>query len=108
MIKIPEIYFVGAGVSCNSPSDFPVAREIIDLLLKAISPDKLTFQTLQTLSNPRHINKQTAGGYIRFESLLDVISEIDPSLELLDFIDLFKNPNELHRHLATKAIQGPF
>jgi tetratricopeptide (TPR) repeat protein len=102
-----KVFFVGAGISVNPPTDFPVAGALISRLLRAIAPDEESLSILTKLADAGRPNKRNPGDYIRFEQLLEIIQLLaDPELSLLKFIDIFDRPNTLHYLLAEKAMAG--
>jgi len=105
--ELPRVYFVGAGISANPPSSFPLARPLVSQILRSIAPDQQTLDLFETLADPNRPNKRNPGDYVRFELLLDVIQQVvDPELSLLGFIELFRDPNPLHAFFASRAIAG--
>lgn len=103
----PRVYFAGAGISANAPTGFPLARDLVSEILRAIAPDKSTLELLETVSDSTRLNKRNPGDYLRFELLLDIIQQlVDPELTILEFISLFASPNRVHEFLATRAIAG--
>jgi len=102
-----KVFFVGAGISVNPPTGFPVAGALISRLLRAVAPGEESLNTLTKLADAGRPDKRNPGDYIRFEQLLDIIQLLaDRGLSLLEFIDLFDRPNALHYHLAEKAMAG--
>lgn len=105
--EIRRVYFVGAGISANPPTGFPLARTLISQILSAISPDRQTLDLLETLADANRESKRNTGDYVRFELLLDIIQQlVDSELFLLRFVELFRDPNALHDFLAQRAIYG--
>jgi tetratricopeptide (TPR) repeat protein len=102
-----KVFFVGAGISVNPPTGFPVAGALISRLLRAVAPDEESLSTLTKLADAGRPDKRNPGDYIRFEQLLDIIQLLaDRGLYLLEFIDIFDRPNALHYLLAEKAMAG--
>lgn len=102
-----RVYFVGAGISANPPTGFPLARVLVSQILGAIAPDQQTLDLLEALADPNRPSKRNPGDYIRFELLLDVIQQLaDPELSVLRFVELFPDPNPLHEFCANRAIAG--
>src|ERR1051326_168345 len=102
-----NVFFVGAGISANSPTNFPLAGAITWSLLETIASDQETLKVLTELADPERADKRNPGDYIRFELLLDVIQLLaDNELELLRFVDIFQKPNALHLLLAQRAMAG--
>lgn len=99
--------FAGAGISLDSPSNLPISKHIIDEILKSVTPNKNIKDKLLKFSRGSHTDK-LYGDFIRFEMLLDVISDIDPKLEVLNFIRDFDTPNLNHYNLAKAAIKGDY
>lgn len=105
--SINTVFFVGAGISLNPPTNFPIASDIISEIIKLISPDAKTFTKLQLLSDSQRIDRRSPNDYIRFEQLIYSIQQVaDPDLTLLRMIGIFDQPNELHFLLADRALQG--
>jgi tetratricopeptide (TPR) repeat protein len=101
------VILAGAGVSFENPSRVPLASHVISALLHRISPDDATRADLQLLANPARPDKLSPTDYLRFEALLDAIQQhADPQLNLLEFVDLYRDPNPLHYYLAERAIAG--
>lgn len=102
-----KVFFVGAGISVNSPTGFPVAGALISRLLRAVAPDEESLSVLTKLADAGRPDKRNPGDYIRFEQLLDIIQLLaDRELSLLKFIDIFDRPNALHYLLAERAMAG--
>lgn len=99
----------GAGVSLDAPANFPVAMQIINSLIDAISPDKTIKERLKT-ENIREVAPlyKLSGDFIRFEMLIDVIALCDEKLQVLEAIQNYKNPNLNHYNLAMMAINGHY
>lgn len=100
----------GAGVSFDYPACFPLASQIIDLLIHAISVDNNIYNTFKEGLKRDKSNKQIklSDNQIRFEMLIDVISECDSELHILDAIKEYKTPNLNHYNLAQLAINGHY
>ncbi|MFN8296356.1 MAG: SIR2 family protein [Chitinophagales bacterium] len=107
MRKNRNTIFAGAGISLDSPSNLPISKHIIDKILQAITPNNNIKDKLLKFSRGTHTDK-LFGDFIRFEMLLDVISDIDPKLEVLNFIRDFDTPNLNHYNLAKAAITGDY
>lgn len=102
-----KVFFVGAGISVNWPTRFPVASTLIAKILEALAPNRSSLELLTELADSVRDNKRNPGDYIRFELLVDIIKQlVDPQLCLLGFIDIFTEPNALHNVLARRAIAG--
>ena len=102
-----KVIFIGAGISANPPTFFPIAGSIISQLLKAIAPDDESLKDLFVLADSKRNCKRNPGDYIRFELLLDIIQQIaDKELSILKMVDIFNEPNPLHFLLAKRAMMG--
>jgi len=102
-----DVIFVGAGISVNPPTCFPMAGSIISRILRAIAPNENVLANLEILSNSERTEKRNPGDYIRFELLFDSIQQIaDQELSILEMVNIFNEPNPLHFFLAEKAING--
>lgn len=100
-----NVYIAGAGISLDSPANFPIANHIIEEILNYISPNQSIreeFLRFRRKDNRNHLK----GDYIRFELLMDVFSSVDKKLEILDFVNNYHTPNLNHYYLAQAAING--
>ncbi|HCA56552.1 MAG TPA: hypothetical protein DEP46_01065 [Blastocatellia bacterium] len=100
------VYLAGAGVSLNPPTNFPLATMIANAIVGAVSPNVETREALLDLFNSRREAMRHPGDYLRFETLMDVLTLVDPELEILDFVTLFDQPNSIHYFLADRALNG--
>jgi tetratricopeptide (TPR) repeat protein len=101
-----KIFFVGAGISFNNPSGFPLASTIISDLLKKIAVNNLDKKLLLELTNNFRDTKRFNNDYLRFEQLIQIIHDIcDHKLNFLKFIDLFQEPNYSHLSIVKSAIK---
>lgn len=102
-----RVFFLGAGISVNPPTNCPISSTLINKIIQAIAPSRSGLAMLKDLANPSRPNKRNPGDYIRFELLLDIIQQIvDSELRLLEFVELFDQPNALHRLFAQRAMAG--
>lgn len=106
---------VGAGISLDAPSNFPIASKIMDAIIDGISPSEEVAERLKKhriREDRNYVNMEKelrmTGDFIRFEMLIDVVSRFDKDLEVLDAISYYTNPNLNHYNLANLAIQGNF
>lgn len=100
-------WLVGAGISADHPSNFPLARDIIRELLRVLSPNEGAKELLEKVVWPEDSFRRGTADFLRFESLLEVVQEIiDPDLSFFDFIGYYNTPNALHHSLALNAIKG--
>ncbi len=101
------VFLCGAGVSLDPPSGFPIAATIIEDLVREIAPNPAAHDHLLRLCDPGREDKRSPGDYLRFEMLLDILSDwVDPELRILDFIHEFETPNDLHLSIASLALEG--
>ena len=106
---------VGAGISLDAPANFPIASNIMNAILEGISPSveivnslkSLKVRTEGTYAELEDIYHLT-GDQIRFETLIDVVSEFDKELNILDAIFNYTTPNLNHYNLANLAIHGNY
>jgi len=104
-----RVYFVGAGISANLPTGFPLATTLVSQLLRTLAPDLQILDLLETLADANRRNKRNPGDYVRFELLLDIIQQlVDSELSLLRLVELFTHTNSVHGFLAQRAIAGDF
>lgn len=102
-----EVYFVGAGVSLNAPTNIPTGYTIVEEIFKHLSPSIHYRGKLLELANSGRKYKKNPHDYIRFELLFEVIRMYaDEKLNVLKFIDSYETPNILHFSLAEKAINN--
>jgi tetratricopeptide (TPR) repeat protein len=98
----------GAGVSIPPPSRLPAGGAFMSGLIKTIAPPELV-EELLAFSNPFRADRKSAGDFLRFEGLLQLVREtVDPSLEVLDILDdeAHQQPNLNHFFLATLIGHG--
>lgn len=101
-----DVYLAGAGVSLNAPTNFPLANMISTAIVEAVSPDAETRETILDLFSGQSEEMRHPGDYLRFETLMDVLTLVDPELKILDFVTLFDRPNSIHFFLAKRALDG--
>lgn len=105
-----DVIIAGAGISVDSPSNFPVAIPIINSIVSSITTDD--FIKNELLRNDLRVDigheYQLSGDFLRFEMLMNAISLIDKDLSVLDAIKNYKNPNLNHYNLAKLAIEGHY
>ena len=85
------VIIAGAGISADSPSEFPTAIPIAEEIIDSIAPNETTIKKLLQSSNIReNIDNECklSGDFLRFEMLMDSVSLIDKNLDVLDFIKL--------------------
>ena len=56
-----DVIFVGAGISVNPPTCFPMAGSIISRILRAIAPNENVLANLEILSNSERTEKRNPG-----------------------------------------------
>lgn len=105
----------GAGISLDAPSKFPIASNIMNAIIDGISPSKEIADCLKKLKvrvdgsyTGLDAEYHLTGDSIRFEMLIDVISQFDPNLNVLDAIRNYTTPNLNHYNLAELAIRGNY
>lgn len=89
----------GAGISLDAPSKFPIASNIMNAIIDGISPSKEIADSLKKLKvrvdgsyTGLDAEYHLTGDSIRFEMLIDVISQFDPNLNVLDAIRNYTPP----------------
>ncbi|MCG8344077.1 MAG: SIR2 family protein [Chlorobiales bacterium] len=90
-------FLTGAGISYNSPSNLPLARDIV-------------FKTINALSIDENIKDQIKdsfdSGTLRFEQFMELITDIfDSNLDILNQLSMCSSPNLIH-HLLAEFIRG--
>ena len=89
-------FLVGAGISMDSPTNMPSAREIVKSLLELCAPSE-ELENLLTLD------------LLRYELIVEKIQGIfDEELKFMDYLELVTNPNLIHFFLANSIINGHF
>lgn len=106
---------VGAGISLDTPANFPIASSIMNAIIDGISPSSDIANSLKKLKIREDgdyagmsMEYRLTGDFIRFEMLIDVISQFDHDLNVLDAIRYYKTPNLNHYNLAKLAILGNY
>ncbi len=92
-------YLVGAGISMDFPTNFPSARNIVEILLRYIVPkDEI-----------KKILKLKALEKLRYEIIIEYIEDIfDKDLKFLDYFEINSYPNLIHYFLAYSILQGNY
>ena len=105
-----HIILAGAGVSVDSPSNFPMAIPIINAIINAITlSDEIKKDLLKKdIREEVEQRLKLSGDFLRFEMLIDAVSLVDKKLKVLDIIKNYKNPNLNHYNLAKLAIDGNY
>jgi tetratricopeptide (TPR) repeat protein len=81
-------FLVGAGISMDPPSCVPSARDIVRELFEYYAPTE-EIEELASLDS------------LRYEFLVDKIQNLfDKDVKFLDYLELVKEPNIIHRFLA--------
>lgn len=95
-------------MSRNSPTGFPTAAEIVNGILRVLTPgNPSTLAELRDLADWSRPSKRSPGDYIRFEQLLEAIHSLaDPDLSILGLVELYTDSNPLHCLLARRALAG--
>lgn len=104
------VIIAGAGVSVDSPSEFPMAIPIINAIVGSIAPMDSIITELLRKDIRADINEEykLSGDFLRFEMLMNAVSLVDKDLYVLDAIKNYKNPNLNHYNLAKLAIEGHY
>lgn len=85
-------FLTGAGISYDSPSNLPLAKDIVYRLIDVLSVD---------LDIKDQIKNQFDDRSLRFEQFMELITEIfDPNLHILDQLSMCNSPNLIHNLLA--------
>lgn len=88
-------FLAGAGVSFDSPSNLPLARDMVYKIVEVLSIEE---------SLKVDIKGQFDRGNLRFEQFMELISEIfDRDLQVLNHLSKCDSPNLLHNLLAEIA-----
>lgn len=105
----------GAGISLDAPANFPIASKIMNAIIDGISPSDDIATLLKKLKvredgDYAGMDKKyrLTGDFIRFELLIDVVSNFDRDLSVLDAIRNYQIPNLNHYNLAHLAILGNY
>lgn len=99
--------FCGAGISIDQPAGLPSALEVTELLIESLVEDRGLARELRELTLPDRLTASHAYDHIRFETLVEIIQDLlDPTLEVLRFVDYGGSPNEFHLGLAEFASRG--
>ncbi len=89
-------FLVGAGISMDSPTNLPSARQIVKSLLELCAP-KEELENLLSLQ------------LLRYELIVEKIQDIfDEELKFMDYLELVTEPNLIHLFLANSIIRGQF
>lgn len=97
----------GAGISISQPSNLLSGGEFINSFLNVLAPDLKTREILGRLCLNNRFEKRSKGDYLRFESLMQLISDdIDSELNILNCLDSCNSPNLNHYVLALLIKQG--
>ncbi|MFX1394236.1 MAG: tetratricopeptide repeat protein [Promethearchaeota archaeon] len=89
-------FLVGAGISMDSPTNMPSARQIVKSLLELCAP-KEELENLLSLQ------------LLRYELIVEKIQVIfDEELKFMDYLELVTEPNLIHLFLANSIIRGQF
>lgn len=105
-----NVFIAGAGVSVDSPSNFPMAIPIINEIVGSIAPNDLVKTELLRKDLREGIGQECklSGDFLRFEMLMNAVSLVDKDLYVLDAIKNYRNPNLNHYNLAKLAIEGHY
>ncbi|MBN2156840.1 MAG: tetratricopeptide repeat protein [Candidatus Lokiarchaeota archaeon] len=87
-------FLAGAGISMDSPSDMPSAKQMVIQLLKLVAPEEEVHNILQLDS-------------LRFVTVVELIQNIiDMDLRFLDYMELITTPNLIHFFLSRLIVKG--
>ncbi|MHA1820719.1 MAG: tetratricopeptide repeat protein [Promethearchaeota archaeon] len=90
-----NIFLAGAGISMEPPSNLSSARQIMDAILRFISPDEIAYNKLKNISA------------LRYEYIIQFFRDhIDEGLKFLDYFECPKEPNIIHKFLAEQMKKG--
>lgn len=86
-------FLAGAGISMESPTNLPSARQIVKCLFECFAPQE-EVSTLLELPN------------LRYEQVVENLQRsFDPELKFMDYFDLIKKPNPIHDFLASMILR---
>ncbi|MHA1871630.1 MAG: tetratricopeptide repeat protein [Promethearchaeota archaeon] len=89
------VFLAGAGISMEPPSTLLSTRQIMDTILKFISPDEPAFNKLRNIKD------------LRYEYIIEFFRDnIDKDLVFLDYFESAKVPNIIHKFLADQMKNG--
>ena len=87
-------FLVGAGISMDKPSLIPSALGFVDTLIRLGAPDEEVDNILSLEG-------------LRYELIVELIQQnFDPDLKMMDYIDLFTEPNMIHYFMANSIKNG--
>ncbi len=100
--RTPFSLLIGSGVSVATPSCLPTGHEFTRALLSEIVPlsELPAILAMTGVQDPAG-----RGRLIRFEQIVQLVSEVDPELRVLDILD-DREPNANHIALARLAMAG--
>jgi tetratricopeptide (TPR) repeat protein len=91
-------FLFGAGISVSAPSSVPIARTMLDALIRH-STVGLSDSTIEEILNPSPMQLMS-GNHIRFEFICEAIEKATGSLRFLNFLSAYKTPNQNHINLS--------
>jgi tetratricopeptide (TPR) repeat protein len=96
------VFFVGAGISLDSPSNLPSTGTFIDAILRQAFEDESDREEIRQFINPASPKRLVDGHYLRFETFIEAVTSIgnDSSLDLLRCFSVCEEPNRNHSMLA--------
>jgi tetratricopeptide (TPR) repeat protein len=96
------VFFVGAGISLDSPSNLPSTGAFIDAILCEAFDDENDSEEIRQFINPSAPKRLVDGHYLRFETFIEAITSTgnDPGLEILRCFSVCEQPNKNHYVLA--------
>lgn len=81
-------FLVGAGISMDSPSNLPSAREIIRILMEKFTPQE-------------EVEKILKLDLLRYELVVEILQQLwDQELIFMDYFDSIEEPNLIHLFLG--------
>jgi hypothetical protein len=102
----PIAILVGAGVSIPAPSLLPSGKDFMRSILRRMTPEGVDMAKVMGLLERPSEGLSRPGEYLRFELMMARLQEIDPNLEILDFLAAAKEPNDNHFALAELIRKG--
>jgi len=89
-------FLVGAGISMDSPTNMPSARQIVRTLLEFCSP-------------PEEVENLLSLEMLRFELVVEKIQDVfDGELKFLDYLEYVTDPNLIHLFLSNAITRGNY
>ncbi len=104
------VFFVGAGISLDSPSNLPSTGKFIDAILRKAFDDENERNEIRQFIDPSTPKRLVDGHYLRFETFIEAITSTgkDPDLSILRCFAVCKEPNRNHYVLAALINLGHY